>query len=254
MEQLCKAKSDMPLEEQSSDCYNMSGSMNVHPEFENPPWIDNSEDDSDDDEWLFNSMQRYKHLFTYSIVCDAASIDIHEGSRRLAIAGARSSMMGNKSNNQAMYEIAVYRIPEKLVVESNEEKEGLLNVRDLSLLAGIGLESDILKVSFLSSDQLVFVQKNSVSVWSINSDSDLLINLKSISMESPVPFANLLIINESSALLGYPRSKNIQIEELDLKSGYGNEPHSIESRSSKRKKLNCFPKNMGSENMTFERF
>ena len=214
----------------------------MYPEFENPPWIDNSGDDSDDDEWLFNSMQRYKQIFKYSIVCDAASIDIHAGSRRLVIAGARSSWVGNKSNNKALYEIAVYSIPEKLVLESGE-KEGLSNGRDLSLLAGIGLESSILKVAFLSSDLLVFVQKNTVSVWSIDSESDLLINLKKISLEFPLLFANLLIINENSVILGYPRNKQIQIEELDLKRSSGNEPELNESRS-KNTKISCFPKNM----------
>ena len=95
--------------------------MNLNSKSDNPPWI-NSDEESDDDEWLFNSMQRYKQLCTYSIVCEARSIDIHADSRRLVIAGLRSSVGANKLNDQSMYEIAVYRIPEKLVVENNEVK------------------------------------------------------------------------------------------------------------------------------------
>ena len=137
--------------------------MDLQQNLENPPWIDDSSAESDDDEWLFNSMQRYKQLCTYSIVCEATSIDIHPVSRQLVIAGLRQPMIASKSNNQTTFEIAVYRIPEKLVVENNEEKEGLLNGRDLSLLAGIGLEKEILNVRFLNSELLIVIQSKTVS-------------------------------------------------------------------------------------------
>ena len=64
-----------------------------------------------------------------------------------------------------MYEVAVYRIPEKLVIVDNEEKEGLSNGRDLSLLAGIGLERNVLMVRFLNSDVLVLAQKDDISIY-----------------------------------------------------------------------------------------
>ena len=50
---------------------------------------------------------------------------------------------------QIEFKIAIYLIPEKLVIECNKEKEGLLSGRDLSLLAGVALDTPILKVRML---------------------------------------------------------------------------------------------------------
>ena len=206
----------MTLHEKVSNYQDENKDMDFNPKSENPPWINDSEDGSDDDEWLFESMQRYKQLCTYSIVCEATSIDIHADSRQLVIAGKRS-LIANKANNQAMYEVAVYRIPEKLVIVDNEEKEGLSNGRDLSLLAGIGLESNVLKVRFIRSDILVLAQKDDISIWSIKPESDLLIKLKSLPLETPELPVNIATTSEDSMLLGFFRSSKMEIHELRLK-------------------------------------
>ena len=58
----------------------------------NPPWFEGSEDDSEDDEWFYNSIHSYEQMCIYSIICKPSAIDIDVESRRLVIAGARSSM------------------------------------------------------------------------------------------------------------------------------------------------------------------
>jgi len=206
----------MTLHEKVSNYQDENKDMDFNPKSDNPPWINDSEDGSDDDEWLFESMQRYKQLCTYSIVCEATSIDIHADSRQLVIAGKRS-LIANKANNQAMYEVAIYRIPEKLVIVDNEEKEGLSNGRDLSLLAGIGLERNVIQVKFLSSDMLVTAQKNDISIWCIKPESDLLIKLKSASLEIPELPVNIMTTSENSILLGFFRLSKMEIHELSLK-------------------------------------
>ena len=205
----------MTLQEQASNYQDENKDIDLNSKSDNPPWINDSEDDSDD-EWLFESMQRYKQLCTYSIVCEATSIDIHADSRQLVIAGERS-LIANKANNQAMYEVAVYRIPEKLVIVDNEEKEGLSNGRDLSLLAGIGLERNVLMVRFLNSDVLVLAQKDDISIWSINTESDLLIKLKSVPLETPDLSVNIMTTSEDSMLLGFFRLSKMEIHELSIK-------------------------------------
>ena len=233
----------MTLEDQSSKYSEENRNMDLGQNSENPPWIDDSSGESDDDEWLFNSMQRYKQLCTYSIVCEATSIDIHPISRQLVIAGLRQPMIAKKSNNPTTFEIAVYRIPEKLVVENNEEKEGLLNGRDLSLLAGIGLEKEILNVRFLNSEQLLVIQTEAVSVWSIISDSDLLIKLKHFPLGIEQYTANILVVNQNSVLLSSSQFDQIQIHELDL-SLHPNNPELNNFTNLKDIKLNNCPKNL----------
>ena len=206
----------MTLHEKLSNYQDENKDVDFNSQPENPPWINDSEDGSDDDEWLFESMQRYKQLCTYSIVCEATSIDIHADSRQLVIAGERS-LIANKANNQAMYEVAVYRIPEKLVIVDNEEKEGLSNGRDLSLLAGIGLESNVSKVRFLNSDMIVLAQKDDISIWSIKPESDLLIKLKNLPLETPELPVNIIPTSEDSMLLGFFRLSKMEIHELSLK-------------------------------------
>ena len=237
----------MTLEDQSLKYSEENRNMDLRQNLENPPWIVDNSGESDDDEWLFNSMQRYKQLCTYSIVCEATSIDIHPISRQLVIAGLRQPMIANKLNNQTTFEIAVYRIPEKLVVENNEEKEGLLNGRDLSLLAGIGLEKEILNVRFLSSEQLIVIQSKALSVWSIISDSDLLIELKHFPLEIELYTTNILVINQHSVLLSSSQIDQIQIHELDL-SLHPNNPE-LNFTNLKDIKLDNCPKNL-----KFEKF
>ena len=99
----------------------------------NPPWFEGSEDDSEDDEWFYNSIKNYEQMCIYSIICKPAAIDIDVESRRLVIAGARSSLRKPDKTDRRKFEIAVYSIPEKLVIYGNKEKEGLLSGRDLSL-------------------------------------------------------------------------------------------------------------------------
>ena len=71
---------------------------------DDPPWLEGSED-SDEDEWFFHSIQRYKQLCTYSLICQPTSIDIHMLSRRLVVAGLRSSSTAVNVNGHEVQDI-----------------------------------------------------------------------------------------------------------------------------------------------------
>ena len=94
----------------------------------NPPWLEDSDDNSDEDEWFYTSIHRYKQLCTYSLICDPTAIDINTASRKVVVAGLRSlGTIQQNHSEQKKFEVAIYLIPEKLTVESNKEKEGLLS-------------------------------------------------------------------------------------------------------------------------------
>ena len=192
--------------------------VNIKPlsSISNPPWFEGSEDDSEDDEWFYNSIHNYEQMCIYSIICRPAAIDIDVESRRLVIAGARSSMRKPDKTDRRKFEIAVYSIPEKLVIYGNKEKEGLLSGRDLSLLAGVALDEFVKNINFVKHERLAVVHKNKVTLWNINIESDLLVNLKTISVEPGFLLKHVIVPDSNNLLISYTSPAGWGILQMNL--------------------------------------
>ena len=206
-----------------------------------PPWLEESDEDSDDD-WFYRSISRYKQLCTYSLICEPTAIDIHSATRRLVIAGARSVKGVNSAHDRKKFEIAIYLIPEKLVMEENKEKEGLLSKRDLALLAGVALDTSILKIMFLASERILVMQENKISIWAIDTESDLLVNLKTVSSEPQTFIEDCSIFNDKNILLICSEGGIRNIVKLNLSEYAQNGTSSLKNEEPIL--LNGYPKNL----------
>lgn len=108
----------------------------------NPPWFDDSE--SDDEDWLSESIRKYKHFFRYKFENTPLQIKIHPKGKYLLL------LCETIKKN---YEILVFKIPEKILAIS-EKEEGLINSRELTLVCGCHESRKILDINFDPNEEL----------------------------------------------------------------------------------------------------
>jgi len=141
-----------------------------------PPWMEG--EDVQEDEWFFQSIKRYDHLFIYHLSMLAKFMRISPKGDKIAIVGKtiKSKDQGISTSMEEFVEIGVFSICPKLLVTCLSE-QGLNNKRDFALLAGARTtpdSPDIKQIRFLTEMSIVTVSAKYVDIWQINEGTDLL--------------------------------------------------------------------------------
>ena len=143
----------------------------------NPPWFDDSSD-SEDDDWMSESLDKYKHLFKYNMENSPLKIRIHPNGKQLLLLSVTS---------RQKYEILVFKLPGKVLATSPEE-EGLINNRELSLLCGCIESRTVLDCDFAPNEvcAVLVLTPGKVDVLKRKDEaSDLLVKTETFSMDKP---------------------------------------------------------------------
>jgi len=144
---------------------------------EQPPWLQEADcGHTLDDEWFYASIQRYDHLYMYSLSCNVACMALDDKGHHLALVGR--SRRGGQS--EAGHELMVFSLPDKLLMANCPAKEGLAGKRDFSLRAGYRGQHDnptlagCVQVCFgQNADEVLTLTCNKLTSWTRVEQADL---------------------------------------------------------------------------------
>ena len=144
----------------------------------NPPWFDES--DSEDDEWMSESLDKYKHLFKYNMENSPLKIRIHPNGKLILLLSLTP---------RQKYEILVFKTPGKILAR-NPEEEGLINNRELTLVCGYIEAKTVLDCDFdPSKEDSIAVLVLTIGIVERfqrkDDNSDLLIKTKEFFLDEP---------------------------------------------------------------------
>jgi len=144
-------------------------------------------DDPDDDfNWIFDSINRYKHLCMYRLDALPLCVDVDTGKDQVALGVSRqitpakdATKTGNavKPPSPAFtYQLLILRIPDKISAKKTESQRDLSSNRDLKYLAGsdLGDKQGLRQVRFFDSETVFALQDYTLSCWTIPTGSDIL--------------------------------------------------------------------------------
>ena len=143
----------------------------------NPPWFDDLSD-SEDDDWMSESLDKYKHLFKYNMENSPLKIRIHPNGKQMLLLSVTS---------RQKYEILVFKLPGKVLATSPKE-EGLINNRELSLLCGCIESRTVLDCDFAPNEvcAVLVLTPGKVDVLKRKDEaSDLLVKTETFSFDKP---------------------------------------------------------------------
>ena len=141
----------------------------------NPPWFDES--DSEDDDWMSESLDKYKHLFKYNMENSPLKIRIHPNGKLILLLSLTP---------RQKYEILVFKIPGKILARNSEE-EGLINNRELTLLCGCVETKTVLDCDFVPNKacDILVLTPGQVDIFKRKDEtSDLLEKSQSCGLQS----------------------------------------------------------------------
>ena len=142
----------------------------------NPPWFEDS--DSEDDDWMSDSLDKYKHLFKYKVENAPFKIRIHPEGKLILLL----SLTAKKK-----YEIQVFQMPEKILAATPEE-EGLINNRELMLLYGYIESKTILDCDFAPNSGLavIVLTPGQLDILKVKDEvSNILVKSKTFPLDKP---------------------------------------------------------------------
>lgn len=150
------------------------------------PWMEDEE--MHEDEWFFQSIKRYDHLFMYHLSMSVTFMRVSPKGDKITIVGKtiKSKDQGMPASMKEFLEIGVFSICPKLLVPCHTE-QGLNNKRDFALLAGARMKTgslDIKQTLFLTDVSIVTVSSKCVGIWQINEGTDVLTLIASYKHES----------------------------------------------------------------------
>ena len=136
----------------------------------NPPWFEDSE--SEDEDWLFDSIQKYDHLFEFKFELDLP----------LKIIKVQDDNLLMVKQHNSKWEVAIYQIPAKLL-SKNSEEEGLLKSRELNLKYGYYTSSCVIDAEFLPSEKVALLVQDGLEILETQNDSDLLVKKHFVNLQ-----------------------------------------------------------------------
>ena len=118
------------------------------------PWDDGGGSDSEEDDWMFSTLNLYNQLLMFHLTVQPGSVDLPPSGTTLVVGD------GDKQ------ELVIYRVPSKLMAKSKEQ-EGLKNNRDFGLVAGTVNAGKVKGVKFMGEERLLTCREGGegVDVW-----------------------------------------------------------------------------------------
>ena len=142
----------------------------------NPPWFEDSE--SEDENWMSESIQKYEHLYNYKMDHPVKILKVNDDSMLIVTEKAPSK-----------FEIAIYLLPEKVHRSPplDKSKEGLIKNRELMLKHGLQIESEILDADFIrdcnNGIQVAVRIPDGLEIFKPDEKSDLLVKCDSVEIQ-----------------------------------------------------------------------
>ena len=133
---------------------------------------------AEDDDWMSESLDKYKHLFKYNMENSPLKIRIHPNGKQILLLSVTP---------RQKYEILVFKLPGKVLATSPKE-EGLINNRELSLLCGCIESRTVLDCDFAPNEicAVLVLTPGKVDVLNRKDEaSDLLVKTETFSMDKP---------------------------------------------------------------------
>lgn len=112
-------------------------------------------DEKDDEDWFYKSISAYNHLLMYNLPLQPEHLVLNPAGTCLALSG-KNSRSADKN------EIAVYRLPSKLLCQT-EHEQGLNNSRDFKIAGGVFVDQPLSGLQFISPEAAVFYQEEGES-------------------------------------------------------------------------------------------
>ena len=142
----------------------------------NPPWFEDSE--SEDENWMSESIQKYEHLYNYKMDYPVKILKVND-----------ESMLVVTEKSPSMFEIAIYFLPVKVHRNPplDKSKEGLIKNRELMLKHGLRIESEILDADLIrdcnNAIKVAVLIPDGLEIFKPDEKSDLLVKCDSVEIQ-----------------------------------------------------------------------